>query len=495
MQGQRKRPTKGRRVSWGALEVPDLDTKARSAEVKDPTRRKRLAWSWLRRVLCAAVSLLVVVSAAALFWLEGSTDETARRTTASSKFEGELVTQPGPKFQRFFPRPTPSSPAVSLNTARGEGRFMGDVDNDPVTTAGSLHLDAASEYSVSRGTEILNHICLVSGDPLQLEEMDCIDNSSLLEWPLCRQCDAIVHCCYSLGKDLKLQNGNRMRAVAENAPQARPTSEGRRATRQLLGVLADDAAWRRLATRRNRAKFARAVIRAVQASEFDGVRLLAPWRERSARGFYDFVVSLAADMTARLQKKNYSFGFFLPQGLSEPDRFTTQLKKILSAQHSVLFYPDFSLFGKAPAAVRWPLPQEALVRSSNRTTVNETDSKSDSFACYLLAPPVAASLRLGGGCDPLKSQSVAREVASTFLTATSLCHLWNASWKTSVQKYHTYACDGRQAVFYQSSSQARRFAIDVLAHTPSSTCTGFISSYLEDWLHECGENSDGSKEA
>ncbi|KAK8773826.1 hypothetical protein V5799_011641 [Amblyomma americanum] len=85
---------------------------------------------------------------------------------------------------------------------------------------------------------------------------------------------------------------------------------------------------------------------------FDGVRLLAPWRERSARGLYDFVVGLAADVAARLQKENYSFGFFLPQGLSEPDRFTTQLKKILNARHSVLFYPDFSVFWKTAAAVQ-----------------------------------------------------------------------------------------------------------------------------------------------
>ncbi|KAK8774693.1 hypothetical protein V5799_010777 [Amblyomma americanum] len=306
--------------------------------------------------------------------------------------------------------------------------------------------------------------------------MDCIENSSLSEYSCCRLCDAVVHCCYSLGKDLKLQSGNRMRAVAENATQANPTSEGRRAASLLLGILADDAAWRRLATRSDRAKFARAVIRALQASKFDGVRLLAPWRERSARGFCDFVVGLAACVAARLQKKNYSFGVFLPQGLSEHDRFITQQKKILNARHSVLFYPDFSVFWKTAAAVRWPLPQEARGRSSNETTVNEADSKSDSFACYLLAPPSAASLRLGERCDPFKSQSVAREVASTFLTANNLCHLWNSSWKTCVHKYNTHACYGRQVVFYQSSSQARSFAIDILAHSHSSTCAGSISS-------------------
>ncbi|KAK8771470.1 hypothetical protein V5799_025290 [Amblyomma americanum] len=354
---------------------------------------------------------------------------------------------------------------------------MGDVVDDPVTAAGSLYMDAASEYSITRDTEIVSHICLVSGEPPQLEEMDCIENSSLREWSLCRQCDAVVHCCYSLGKDLKLQSGSRVRVVADNAKQARPTSEGRREASQLLGVLAADAAWQRLATRRDRTKFARAVIRALETSKFDGVRLLAPWRERSAHGFYDFVVGLAADVAARLQKKNYSFGFFLPQRLSEPYRFTTQLKKILNSQHSVLFYPDFSVFWKNAPAFRWPPPQEALGHSSNETTANETDSKRNSFACYLLAPPAAASLRLGERCDPLKSRSVAREVAPTFVTATNLCHLSNASWKTSVHKYSTYACDGRQAVFYQSSSQARRFAIDVLAQTSSSTCTGSISSY------------------
>ncbi|KAK8765696.1 hypothetical protein V5799_031700 [Amblyomma americanum] len=352
---------------------------------------------------------------------------------------------------------------------------MGDVVDYPVNTAWSLYLDATFEYSVSRDTEIVNLICLVSGEPPQLEEMDCIENRSLCEYSCCRLCDAVVHCCYSLGKDLKLQSGNRVRAVAENATQARPTSEGRRATNQLLGILADDVAWRSLATRSDIAKFARAVIRAVQASKFDGVRLLAPWRERSARGFYDFVVGLAAGVAARLRKKNYSFGFFLPQGLSEPDRFTTQLKKILNARHSWLFYTDFLVFWNIAAAVSWPLPQEARGRSSNETTVNEADSKSDSFACYLLAPPAAASLRLGERCD--------------------LCHLWNASWKTSVHKYNTFACDGRQAVFYQSSSQARIFAIDVLTRTPSSTCIGSISSYLEYGLHECGETSAGSEDA
>ncbi|KAK8763816.1 hypothetical protein V5799_033581 [Amblyomma americanum] len=298
--GQRKQASKGRRISWSALEVPDLDTKAGSAEVRHPTKRRRLVFSWFRRVLCVAVSLLVAVAATVLFWLEGSTDETARLTTRRSTFEGELVTQPGPMFQAFSGSSTPSSPAASRYTARAEGRFMGVVD-DPVTTAGSLYLNAASEYSISRDTEIVSHICLVSGVPPQLEEMDCIENSSLREWSLCRPCDTVVHCCYSLGNDLKLQSGNPVRAVAENATQARPTSEGRREASQLLAA---DAAWRRLATHRDRAKFARAVIRAVEASKFDGVRLLAPWRERSARGFYDFVVGLAADVAARLQKKN-----------------------------------------------------------------------------------------------------------------------------------------------------------------------------------------------
>ncbi|KAK8774689.1 hypothetical protein V5799_010773 [Amblyomma americanum] len=124
------------------------------------------------------------------------------------------------------------------------------------------------------------------------------------------------------------------------------------AASQLLGVLADDAAWRRLTTRSDIAKFARAVISAVQASKFDGVLLLAPWRERSARGFFDFVVGLAADMAARLQKEKYSFDFFLPLGLSEPDRFTTQLEKFQNARHCVLFYPDFSVVWKTAAAVR-----------------------------------------------------------------------------------------------------------------------------------------------
>ncbi|KAK8777451.1 hypothetical protein V5799_029204 [Amblyomma americanum] len=491
-QGQRERPSKGHWISWSAL-----DTKAGSAGVRDPTRRRRLVFSWLRRVLYVTVSLLVEMAAAVLFRLEGSTDETARRTTSSSIFEEELVTPPGPSFLPFFGRDTPSSPAVSLYRARTEGRFMGDVVHDPVTTAGSLYLNAAFENSVSRDTEIVNLICLVSGEPPQLEEMDCIENSRLRECSRCRRCDAGVHCCYSLGKDKKLKNGNRLRAVAENATQARPTSEGRRAASQLLGVLADDAAWRRLATRSDRIKFARAVIRAVQVSKFDGVRVLAPWRERSARGLYDFVVGLAADVAARLQKENYSFGFFLPQGLSESDRFTTQPKKILNTRHSVLFYPDFSVFWKTAAAARWPLPQEARGRSSNETTVNETDSKSDSFACYLFAPPAAASLRLGEHCYPLKSQSVALEVASTFLTANNLCHLWNASGKTSVHNYSTYACYGRQAAFYQSSPQARSFAIDVLAHTPSSTCAGSISSnsYIEDGLRECRKTSAGSEEA
>ncbi|KAK8765694.1 hypothetical protein V5799_031698 [Amblyomma americanum] len=365
-------------------------------------------------------------------------------------------------FQLFFGRHTPSGPAASLYTARTEGRFMGDVVDYLVSTAGSLYLDAAFEYSVSSDTEIVNLICLVSGEPPQLEEMDCIENSSLSEYSCCRLCDAVVRCCYSLGKDQKLQSGHRVRAVAENATQARPTSEGRRAASQLLGILADDAAWRSLATRSDRAKFARAVIRAVQASKFDGVLLLEPWRERSARGFYDFVFC------------DFVVGLAL-QGLSELDRFTTQLKKILNARHNVLFYSDFSVCRKTASAVRWPLPQEARGRSSNEATVNETDSKSDSFACYHLAPPAAASLRLGEHCDPLKSQSVALEVVSTFLTANNLCHLWNASWKTSWNKYNTYACNGRQVVFYQSSSQARSFAIHVLAHTPSSTCTGSIS--------------------
>ncbi|KAK8774610.1 hypothetical protein V5799_010857 [Amblyomma americanum] len=477
-QGQRKRPSKGRPISWSSLEVPDLDTKAGSAGVRDPTRRRRLVFSWLFRVLCVTVSLLVEMAAAVLFWVEGTTDETARRTTSSSIFEGELVTAPGPMFQPFFGRHTSPSPAVSLYRARTEGRFMVDVVDDPVTTAVSLYLDAAFEYSVSRDTEIVTLIGLVSCEPPQREEIDYFENSSLREYSRCRLCDAVVHCCYSLGKDEKVQNGNRVRAVAENDTQARPTLEGRNTASQLLGVLADDEAWRRLATRSDRTKFARAVIRAVQASMFDGVRLLPPWRERSARGLYDFVVGLAADVAARLQKENYSFGFFLPQGLSEPDRFTTQLKKILNARHSVLFYLDFWVFWKTAAAVRWPLPQEARGGSSNETTVNETDLKSDSFACHLLAPPAAASLRLGEHCDPLKSQSVPREVASTFLTANSLCHLWNSSWKTSVHKYNTYACYGRQAVFYQSSPQARSFAIDVLAYTPSSTCAGSMSSYL-----------------
>ncbi|KAK8765691.1 hypothetical protein V5799_031695 [Amblyomma americanum] len=477
-QGQRKRPSKGRRISWSALEVPYLDTKAGSAGVRDPTRRRRLVFSWLRRVPSVTVSLLVEMAAAALYWLEGSTDETARRTTSSSIFEGELVTPPGQMFQPFFGSHTPSCPAVSLYTARTEGRFMGDVVDDPVTTAGSLYLDAAFEYSVSRDTEIVNLICVVSCEPPQLEEMDCFEKSSLRECWRCRLCDAVAHCCYSLGKDKKLQNGNRVRAVAEHATQARPTSEGRHTASQLLGVLADDAAWRRLAMRSDRTKFARAVIRAVQASMFDGVRLLAPWRERSARGLYDFVVGLAADVAALLQKENYSFGFFLPQRLSELDRFTTQLKKILNARHSVLFYPDFSVFWKTAAAASWPLPLEVRGRSSNETMVNETDSISDSFACYFLAPPAAAPLRLGERCDPLKSQSVAREVASTFLTANTLYHLWNTAWNTSVHKYNAYACCGTQAVFYQSSPQARSFSIDVLAYTPSSTCTGSIRSYL-----------------
>ncbi|KAK8785265.1 hypothetical protein V5799_008369 [Amblyomma americanum] len=196
---------------------------------------------------------------------------------------------------------------------------MGDVVDYPANTAGRLYLDAAFEYTVSRDTEIVNLICLVSGEPPQLEEMDCIANSSLSEYSCCRLCDVVVHCCYSLGKDLKLQSGNRVQAVAENTTEARPTSEGRRAASQLLGILADDAAWRRLATHSDRAKCARTVIRVVKASKFDGVHLLAPRRERSARGFYDFVfydlvVGLAADVAARLQKENYSFGFFLPQG-------------------------------------------------------------------------------------------------------------------------------------------------------------------------------------
>ncbi|KAK8765836.1 hypothetical protein V5799_031558 [Amblyomma americanum] len=376
-------------------------------------------------------------------------------------------------FQPFFGRHTPSSLAVSLDTVRTEGRFVGDVADYPVNTAGSHYLDAAFEYSVSRDLEIGNIICLVSWEPPQLEEMDCIENSSLSEYSCCRLCDAVVHCCYSLGKDMKLQSGNRVRAVAENATQARFTTEGRRAASQILGILADDAGWRRLATRSDRDKFAQAVIRAVQESKFDGVRLLASWHERSARGFYDFVVGLAACVEAQLQKKNYSFGFFLPQGLSEPDRFTTQLKKILNARHSVLFYPDFSVFWKSAAAVRWPLPQETRGRSWNEITVNEADSKSDSIACYVLAPSAAASLRLGERCD--------------------LCHQWNSSWKTSVHKYNTFASDGRQAVFYQSSSQAGSFAIDVLTRTPSSTCIGSISSYLEYGLHECGETSAGSE--
>ncbi|KAK8776425.1 hypothetical protein V5799_030229 [Amblyomma americanum] len=228
-QGQRKRPNKGRRISWSSLEVPDLDTKAGSAEVRDPTRRKRLVFSWLCRVLCVTVSLLVEMAATVLFRLEGSTDETARRTTSSSIFEGELVIPPGPIFQPFFGRDTPSSPAVCLYTARTEGRFMGDVVDDPVTTAGSLYMGAAFEYSVSRDTEIVNLICLVSGEPPQLEELDCIENSSLSEYSSCRLCDSVVRCCYSLGKDLKLQNGNPVRAVAENATQARLMSEGRRA--------------------------------------------------------------------------------------------------------------------------------------------------------------------------------------------------------------------------------------------------------------------------
>ncbi|KAK8756621.1 hypothetical protein V5799_000682 [Amblyomma americanum] len=435
---QRERPSKGRRISWSALEVPDLDTKAESAEVGDPSRRWRMVFSWLRRVLCVTVSLLVEMAAAVLFWLEGSMDETKRSISSSSIFEGELVTPPGKMFQSFFGRHKPSCPAVCLYTARTEGRFMGDVVDSPVTTAGSLYLDAAFVYNISRDTEIVNLTCLVSGEPAQLEEMECIENSSLQKCSRCRLCDAVVHCCYSHGKD-KLQNGNRVRAVAENATQARPTSEGHRAASQLLGVLADDAAWRRpagLTTRSDIAKFARAVIRIVQASKFDGV-LPAPWRERSARGFFDFVVGLAADMAARLQKENYSIDFFLPQGLSEPDRFTTQLKKILNTRHSVLFYPDFSVFWKTAAPVRWPLPQEARGRSSNETTVNETDSKSDRFACYYLAWPATASLRFGERCDPLKSQSAAREVASTILTANNLCHLWNASCKTSMNKYKT----------------------------------------------------------
>ncbi|KAK8776424.1 hypothetical protein V5799_030228 [Amblyomma americanum] len=361
--GQRKRPNKGRRISWSSLEVPDLDTKAGSAEVRDPTRMKRLVFSWLCRVLCVTVSLLVEMAATVLFRLEGSTDETARRTPSSSIFEGELVIPPGPMFQPFFGRDTPSSPAVCLYTARTEGRFMGDVIDDPVTTAGSLYLGAAFVYSVSRDTEIVNLICLVSGEPPQLEELDCIENSSLSEYSSCRLCDSVVRCCYSLGKDLKLQNGNPVRAVAENATQARLMSEGRRAVSQLLGVLADDAAWRRLATRSDRAKFTRAVIRAVQASKFDGDRLLVPWRERSARGFYDFVVGLAADLAAWILTENYSFHFFLPEGLSEPYRFTTQLKKILNAQHSVPFYPDFSVFWKTAPAIRCPLPKEARGRS------------------------------------------------------------------------------------------------------------------------------------
>lgn len=478
--GQRRRPSKGRRISWSALEVADSDTKTGSSEVRDQTKKKGSVFSWLRRILCVTVSLLVMVVATVLIWLEGSTEETARRTTGSSNLEAELSTQPGPMFQPFFRGP--SSPAVSRFTARAEGHFMGAVADDPVTTAGSLYLDAASETSVSRGTDILSHICLVSGEPPQLEEMDCIENSSLRAWSRCRQCEAIVHCCYSLGKGLKLKKGDRARDVAENATQARPS--------ELLGVLADDAARWRLATRKDRAKFARDAIYAMKGSKFDGVRLLAPWRERSTRGFYDFVVGLAADVAARFQKKNYSFGFFLPQGLSDPDRFTAQLKKILTAQHSVLFYPGFSVFWKSAAAVRWPLLQEALGHSSN-----ETAPKSDSFACYLLAPPAPISLRLGERCDPLKSQSVAPEVPSTFLTVSNLCRLRNASWMTSVHKYSTYACEERRAVFYQSSSQAKSFAIDVLAQTPSSTCTGSISSYLEDGLHECGESSAEPGEA
>ncbi|KAK8771577.1 hypothetical protein V5799_025179 [Amblyomma americanum] len=284
---------------------------------------------------------------------------------------------------------------------------MGDVVDDTVTTAGSLYLYAAFEYSVSRDTKIVNLICLVSCEPPQLEEMDCIENSSLRESSRCRLCGAVVRSCYSLGKDLKLQSGNRVRAVAENATQTLTMSECRRQASQLLGILADDTAWRRLATRSDRTKFARAVIRAVQASKINGVRLLAPWRERSARGLYDFVVGLATNVAAQLQKENYTFGFFLPQGLLEPDRFTTQLKKILNARHSVLFYPDFSVFWKTAAAARWTLPQDARGRSSNETTVNETDLRSHSFACHLLAPPAAASLRLARAGESRRSDAAA----------------------------------------------------------------------------------------
>ncbi|KAK8774690.1 hypothetical protein V5799_010774 [Amblyomma americanum] len=283
---------------------------------------------------------------------------------------------------------------------------MGDVVDYPVNTAGSLYLYAAFEYSVPRDTEIVNLICLVSGEPPQLEEMDCIENRSLREYSCCRLCDAVVRCCYSLSKDLKLQNGHRVRAVAENATQVRLTSEGRRAASQLLGVLADDAAWRRLATRSDRAEFARAVIRAGQASKFDGVRLLAPWRERSPRGFYDFVVGLAAGVAPRLQKKNYSFGFFLIQGLLEADRFTTQLK-ILNARHSVLFYPDFSVFWKIAAAVSWPLPQEARGRFSNETTMFR--SPSEAMALFLSSASSSSADHLADA----HSQPVSLEAADT----------------------------------------------------------------------------------
>ncbi|KAK8776427.1 hypothetical protein V5799_030231 [Amblyomma americanum] len=138
--------------------MPDLDTKAGSCEVRDPTRRWRLVFSWLRRVLCVTVSLLAAVAAAVLFWLEGSTDETALRTTGSLIFEQELVTPSGLMFQPFFGRHTPPSPAVSVYRARTQGRFMGDVVDDPVSTAGSLYLDAAFEYSVSRDRNLEPHL-------------------------------------------------------------------------------------------------------------------------------------------------------------------------------------------------------------------------------------------------------------------------------------------------------------------------------------------------
>ncbi|XP_077565037.1 uncharacterized protein LOC144180585 [Haemaphysalis longicornis] len=471
---------KKRRIKWDFLSAASEEAEVQQIE-DDGGREVTSSYRCIVHPLLLAIVVMVAGLVSFMVLLPLSGDSTRSPTTDDAPYTtdpGFIVTLlPLRRRAAMTERPPLGAPhSVGPRVDHSAEHSPLPTTDYVLTTADVQPFDAALSATRPPGhLESRQDLCLGTGSESRLGSPG--GNNVTSRVPSNQHCDAIVRCCYSLPVNMSVEDS--VTARGDSSTDGLPRAEGGASrTSMLLGVrVGDDAAFQSLLRNWSgeRAKFLVDVIRAARTASFSGVRLWVPPREHVTLGFNEHLVSLARDVATELRGRNYTFGFFLPQGLLSQQRgiTTAELTEALNAPpYSLLFYPELSAFWNTTTgstAVTWPTPEEVLARASM-----ETGAVHSSAICYLPPLPVAVQARLAEPCDPNKTQLLTRDSHLTYPALGDVrCRLReNDEWMISARRYYTYACKDSWALLYQTPIQARQFRDDLFVAAPASTCLG-----------------------